>query len=165
MIPLNLDGLPVANAELSTSIYAHAGHGPADDLRASTPVGFGEYRPADGGDGGFQAQAADSDLELAVVVGVTAADGAESEVGAGEGLDEQRANVGFGAVSADGLEAVVDGDFGATVGWSMRRPRGRGGWSTARGVHDYSNAGQADQCSGHVEPIGSVAVGDHPPGQ
>jgi len=29
-------GLPVANAELSTSIYVHAGHGPADDLRVPT---------------------------------------------------------------------------------------------------------------------------------
>jgi hypothetical protein len=30
-------GLPVANAELSTNIYLHAGHGLADDLRASSP--------------------------------------------------------------------------------------------------------------------------------
>jgi resolvase-like protein len=33
---VELVGFPVANAELSTSIYVHTGHGPADDLRVST---------------------------------------------------------------------------------------------------------------------------------
>jgi hypothetical protein len=29
-------GLPVANAEFSTNIYIHTGHGPVDDLLVST---------------------------------------------------------------------------------------------------------------------------------
>ena len=88
-------------------------------------VGVGD--PADAGHRGFQAESADrslhlpvialladefgADLDLAVGVGVGAADAVDSEFGAGQCLHQQGTHVGFRIVAGDGEERVGGGLF------------------------------------------------------